>query len=272
MTVFDVETFRYFQLNYVTVLLAITLGATRTLGFTLSFVLLIWALPQVSILRISIALVLGLPVAYFEFVTITALLARLDWLDIGLCFLKEVVIGYSMGFLASIPFWALQFGGSIIDASRGESNPGSPDPSGGEIPTLARLYIVTGFLIFASIGGVWLMASTIYKSYAVWGITSNFPTFSPETVQTSLSLLDYILSVSVIVAAPLMFLMLATDFAVLLAAKMVKGLSPLETSNAIKGLLTLVTLPFMTMMIVQLFETNLLNNFNLINILKDVIK
>lgn len=264
MRLIDVDAISYLQANYLSVLLVSGLAMLRPLGLTFGFVGFLWALPQVTVLRTAIALVLVCPLIVAEFAAILAVVSTSSWLTIGALSIKELGVGYAIGFAASIPFWAVQFAGAIIDGSRGESNPGAPDPAGGEMTTLARFYIVVALLVFSASGGIWLLLSTLYKSYTVWSVTAFIPPLAPAAVATALDMLTHMIVLAIVIASPLALIMLASDFASIVAGKVFKGFNPLDASFGIKSIITVLTLPIMAMVLVHTFRDILVRDFDII--------
>ena len=261
----------FFQANYVSAMMIGSLTVMRPLGFTLSFICIVWALPQASIIRIAISFAIALPLMWSQYDKLIEQIQVLQWLDISVFFLKELVIGYSIGLLASIPFWIIQISGTIIDTYRGEINPGSQDPTGGEIPTLARLQLVSAFLIFFALGGMWFLIDVIYKSYEIWPLTSSIPQISAEAASVILKIFDTIIVMSLVIAAPIIFIMVAIDLAVILAGKIAKGFSPLDVSFALKNTITLLTLPLVVMVLTQYLEQDLLKDIAIFDLLRQVL-
>jgi len=86
---------------------------------------------------------------------------------IGL-FLKELIIGTALGFLATLPFLIAQMAGSLIDFQRGASSLQVTDPTTKtQTGAIGILYNYVLIAIFFSLGGPFLFFNGIATSYEV---------------------------------------------------------------------------------------------------------
>lgn len=266
----DPNTLEYAQSNPSTILLISSLASMRPLGMTLSFIAFAWVLPQANIIRTGIAFGIAIPVMWNEWGTLLNFVINGTYFSISSTFIKELAIGYVIGLLISVPFWIIQFAGSLVDAYRGESSAGFADPLGGEIPTIGRLYLVIAYLVFFAGGGVWFLVEMVYDSYTLWPIVSEIPNMSGDMVKIVLGIFDAIFVMALVLAAPILFVLLAIDFIVLFSGKIAKGFSPMDLSFTVKNLLTIVMLPIMAMILIQYIEQSLFKNIEVMSVLKNV--
>lgn len=83
-------------------------------------------------------------------------------------FIKEVFIGYIMGFLIQLPFNIAQMTGIVIDNQRGSSSLTGQDPSTGtQVSTMGVLYNSLLIIIFFSLNGPFIFFDALVKSFQI---------------------------------------------------------------------------------------------------------
>ncbi|NLV98041.1 MAG: type III secretion system export apparatus subunit SctT [Desulfovibrionales bacterium] len=94
----------------------------------------------------------------------------------GLIMLKEGLLGFFIGFLAGMLFWAVQSAGFFIDNQRGASMASGADPlSGLETSPLGSFLFQCAVFIFFTGGGFLAFLGLVYASYEVWPVFSLLP-------------------------------------------------------------------------------------------------
>ncbi len=249
----------------------IVLGMARPLGILFSFLPFLWSAAASPIVRTGVAFAVALPVIFLEANVMIAFALKASWVDIFVMNIKEFIIGFLMGLIASTPFWIVQFGGTIVDAYRGEFSPNEPDLTGGVVPTFARYQLVVAFLVFASMGGFWFLFQSLYKSYEIWKITELLPAIQENAVGLLLNLINHLMVMALIIALPILALMMAIDFITLMMAKMVKGMNAPDVSFILKNLIALICLPIFTILLIQFLKDVAFKDMNLIRKLEMVI-
>lgn len=79
---------------------------------------------------------------------------------------KELMIGFILGFLASIPFYMVQSSGILIDFQRGSSSMMQQDPSlQNQSSPLGIIFNNILIVIFFEIGGAFYFMSAVFKSF-----------------------------------------------------------------------------------------------------------
>ena len=216
--------------------------ALRPLGLVYGFVAFAWGLSRMRAARMAVAIALGLPMVVVNAPEIDALIAEggLRVLPIGV---KEVAIGYALGFFASLPIYALQFAGGITDAFRGEADSGLADPTGGTLQTFSLLYLVVGLSAFFALGGLWTLTETLYRTYAVWPLGRLAPPLAADAPARVSEMMAAMLALTVRLAVPLLALLVALEFAVAVAARMAQRYGLQGLAFPVKNLAAMATLP-----------------------------
>ena len=122
--------------------------------------------------------------------------------------LREVVVGFVIGFFAAIPFWVAENIGNVIDNQRGATMGEVYSPlSGAQVSTTGIFFTQVVSTIFFVSGAVFLLLAAIYKSYALWPMFGGFVEFAPNAPEQMLGSLDGIMRSAVIISAPVIILM-----------------------------------------------------------------
>lgn len=217
--------------------------ALRPLGLLYGFVAFTWGMGQGRVIRVSVAVALGLPTLLADAAQIDALLERGRDLGVLVIGVKEVAIGYALGLFASLPIFALQFAGAVTDAFRGESDGGITDPTGGTMQTFSSLYLVIGLSAFFALGGLWTLTEVLYDTHAVWPMDRMTPPFAGDAALRVSQVLAEMLALTVRVAVPLLVLLAAIELTVAVAARIAKRFGLGEMAFPVKNLAALATLP-----------------------------
>ncbi len=139
-----------------------------------------------------------------------------DLAYIGLL-LKELAIGFFLGFLASAPFYIAQTTGSLIDHSRGASSLQVTDPTT-QVQTgpIGVLYNYVLLAIFFSLGGPFLFFNAVADSYQLIPVDGliSMTFFNPQIAfwKMIFSLLQKIMNLAIQLSAPALIGILLTDF------------------------------------------------------------
>lgn len=228
----------------------------RCFGLTWGFFAFEWALGPSVMLRSAISAAISLPVLAIYIDDIAAFSQTAGPLEIFLAAPKEFLLGFGLGFLASTPFRALQYAGAVTDGFRGESDSGLTDPSSSPLQTFSVLYLVVGFYVFFSIGGLWKLVEKFYATFQVWPIDLNYPPLSPDAVVLVIDWLQRGLELAIVICAPLLILLFSIDFILMIATKLGRKFNLYDLSFLAKNLITLVTLPLTAMLIIRVANTH----------------
>lgn len=166
------------------------------------------------------------------------------WLD-GLAILfKEIFIGLLIGFGVAIPFWVIDSTGFFIDNQRGTTMASSIDPmTGSQSSPLGVLMTQVLAVLFFVGGGLLVFLGALYESYRLWPVFSFFPRVDAAAIPWLLSLLDHFMSLTVMLAAPVIIAMFMAEFALGLISRFAPQMNVFSLAMPIKsavGMLILV--------------------------------
>ena len=150
--------------------------------------------------------------------------------------LKEFAVGFLIGTLLSIPFWAVQAVGEVVDAQQGIAG-GVDDPTTKtQGSAFGAFLLFTAIVLFVSAGGFGVVAQTLYESYAVWPLTLWLPPLSLAGFVGLASLLDDILRFALLVGAPFLVAFFLLDVGGGLLSRFAPSVSAFALLPVAKGL------------------------------------
>jgi type III secretion protein SpaR/YscT/HrcT len=140
-------------------------------------------------------------------------------------FLKELLIGTVLGFLAAMPFFIAQMSGSLIDFQRGASSLQVTDPTTkSQTGSVGILYNYVLIALFFSLGGPFYFFNGLATSYEVIPVdgvfTSGFFDLSTPFWKLVLGLAGAAFSLSIQLAAPSLISLLLMDLFLGIANRM----------------------------------------------------
>ncbi|WDE09327.1 type III secretion system export apparatus subunit SctT [Thalassomonas viridans] len=132
---------------------------------------------------------------------------------VGSLLIKEGFLGIIIGFSVAILFWAVESVGFFIDNQRGATMASSLNPLSGSQTSPLGILLAQGLnTLFFSGGGILLFLGALYQSYLMWPIGEFTPNFSPAYVSYFLHLLDLLMNLMMLVAAPIVIAMFFSEF------------------------------------------------------------
>jgi type III secretion protein T len=209
-----------------------------------------------GILRGATALALALPVVPM----LVAALAgeRLTITIVAALLFKEVIIGVVIGLVLGVPIWAAEAAGDVLDLQRGSNAAGLMDPLAtveeGITGTLFGLVMVA--LYFGS-GGLRLTLRTVYDSYAIWPAAAVFPTLTPAASQFFIRLLDNIVTMGLVLVAPIMIFLLLSDLLLGLVSRAAPHLNVFALVLSVKNLVFALLLGLYCAFLIKYMGTDL---------------
>ena len=165
---------------------------------------------------------------------------------IGIIFvilLKEAMIGMFLGFLATIPLWAMEAAGFFIDNQRGASMASSLNPMSGSESSPMGILFSQAFAAVYLISGVFLiLIKGIFFSYQAWPVFSFFPELNMAATAFFLSQFDLIITLAVWLAAPIIICMFITEFGIALISRSAPQLNVFILAMPIKSAIAVAIL------------------------------
>lgn len=171
----------------------------------------------------------------------------------------EVAIGFTIGFVCSLLFLAIQSAGELIDTQMGLSVASSLDPVfGAQISVIGRLTFMTALTVFLLFDGHHLILSALNQSFTVIpaGQAPNFA--SPDLMMQMMSLGSTLWLTAVKLATPIILLIFLTDFAFGIVSRVAPQVNVFQLGFQLKPVVGLfgisLVAPFLIRYISKLIE------------------
>ncbi len=132
--------------------------------------------------------------------------------DVWACLLiaiKEVMIGFLIGFFSAIPFWIAENIGNFIDNQRGATMGEVYSPMNGSQVSSTGLFFsqIVATLFFVG-GAIFLLLTAIYASFSIWPVFGEgWFSMTKEAPTVALGAVDGLVRTTVIISAPVIIIM-----------------------------------------------------------------
>ncbi|HCH3862120.1 TPA: SctT family type III secretion system export apparatus subunit VscT [Vibrio parahaemolyticus] len=156
---------------------------------------------------------------------------------------KEVLLGMLIGFVAAIPFWAIEATGFLVDNQRGAAMASMFNPTlGSQSTPTAVLLTQTLITLFFSGGGFVAFIYALFKSYTTWPILGFFPMVTDAWVSFFYDQFKQLMWVGVLMSAPLVLAMFLAEFGLALISRFAPQLNVFFLAMPIKSAIASVLL------------------------------
>ncbi|MGD1392772.1 type III secretion system export apparatus subunit SctT [Vibrio harveyi] len=156
---------------------------------------------------------------------------------------KEVLLGLLIGFVAALPFWAIEAAGFLVDNQRGAAMASMFNPTlGSQSTPTAVLLTQTLITLFFSGGGFVAFIYALFNSYASWPVISFFPSVTEEWVHFFYAQFEQLMWLGVLMSAPLVLAMFLAEFGLALISRFAPQLNVFFLAMPIKSAIASVLL------------------------------
>jgi type III secretion protein T len=209
-----------------------------------------------GILRSATALVLALPLVPMMGAAIAG--ERLTVTIVAGLLFKEVVVGLAIGLVLGVPVWAAEAAGDIIDLQRGAGSASLMDPLSVDTESITATLFGLGMVaLYFGSGGLYLTLRTVYDSYAIWPVANMFPIFTPAATELFVRLLDNVITMGLVLVAPIVVFMLLSDLLLGLVSRAAPHLNVFALSLSVKNLVFALLLAFYCAFLIRYMKTDL---------------
>lgn len=166
-------------------------------------------------------------------------LPALDGLAFFGLVLREAGIGVLLGCLLCWPFWVLHAMGNLIDNQRGAMLSSTVDPANGvDTSELANFLQLFAAVVYLEGGGMLLMLETVGHSYRICTPATGCEVHLPAV----LSLLDVLVSKTLVISAPVVATLLVSEALLGLLSRYAPQMNAFSVSLTVKSLVAIVVL------------------------------
>ena len=198
-------------------------------------------------LALTIIVVVVQPPADFEG------LGTAEWISL---FVKEALIGVSIGVFFGIFLWAFEAAGTVVDMQIGSSFALFFDPIvGNEVTLIGQFLQRWSSYLFVAAGGLLLVTGTLVESFAVWPVTRPVESFRMASAALFEAELSRFMSLTVRIAGPIMAALLVVDISMGLINRFAQQFNVFFLSTSVKSmagvLMLLLMLPYLATLLLD---------------------
>lgn len=175
----------------------------------------------------------------------------LSGLGLALLVMKEAGLGFVLGFVLALPFWAFEAAGFFIDNQRGASIAATLNPlTGNDSSPLGQLFN-QAFIVFVLVSGAFgLLLQALFQSFALWPVLHWSPAFAADGPVLWLGQLDALVRTAVLWSAPVILAMFLAELGLALVSRFAPQLQVFFLAMPIKsGLAMLVLAVYMAVLL-----------------------
>ena len=191
----------------------------------------------------------------YPIVSPTLDVSQLSGIQILGVLVKEIVLGFLIGFMAAKLFWIAMSVGFFIDNHRGASMASVFDPTAGEQTSPIGEFMQHAMIaLFYASGGFLLFLGGLFESYLVWPIESFTPTFTEAFPGFFLEVVDDLMRTVVVLAAPVIITMFLATFGLGLMNRFAPQLNVFFLAMPVKSLIAMIVLVLYLPILLTLFK------------------
>lgn len=209
-----------------------------------------------GILRAATALALALPLVPMIVEALAG--QRLTVTTVAALLFKEVMIGLMIGLVLGVPIWAAEAAGDVLDLQRGSTAASLLDPAAAtEESITGTLFGLVMVALYFGSGGLPLTMRTVYDSYGIWPVADVLPSLSPASSQFFVGLLDHVVTMGLVLVAPIVVFLLLTDLLLALVSRAAPHLNVFALMLSVKNLVFALLLVLYCAFLIKYMGTDL---------------
>jgi type III secretion protein T len=167
-------------------------------------------------------------------------------------FLKEALIGASIGLFFAVFLYAMEVAGQIVDNVSGRSFATVVDPLGGHQTSLTGTLLgrLSQF-VFMFGGGLTLLVGALIQSYAVWPMDAALPSLRAAGAGLFAGQFQSLMTTAVLFAGPVLVVLFAVDLSLGLVNRFAQQLNVFSLSMSIKAWLSVLVVMMLVPMVAE---------------------
>ena len=194
-----------------------------------------------GMLRFSIAAALG-ALAAPQLIPVVNVM-DISMVELLMLIMKEAFVGFVMGYLIAIPFWAFEAVGFLVDNQRGASVAATLNPLTGNDSSPLGILFNQAFIVFFFIsGGFTLMLGVLYDSFSLWGVLTWYPELRADTMPLMLEQLNKVARLALLLGSPVIVAMFLAEVGLALISRLVPQLQVFFLAMPIKSAIAMLVL------------------------------
>lgn len=209
--------------------------------------------------QVKVGLAFAISILLFPLHAEKFLLPR-DLIEFTIIAAQEIMLGLMLGFVADLIFLALHMAGEFISIQMGLSMSSILDPmTGVQVQAMGQIYFYLGLLIFLSLNVHHLLILAVNHSFDVLPLGHFFDLSKIGVLSERILLLTgEMLTLSLLVAAPVMGVLLVTEVGLAFMSKVMPQMNVFMVAMPLKigiGLTTLaICVPYISDLLIARFD------------------
>lgn len=185
-------------------------------------------------------------------------------------FMKELLLGYFLGFLIWLSVRGLELAGSILDVQRGTLDSEDFNVIFSAQATPTALFLSQVFMgFFFAAGGFLMVLSMLYESITLWPVNAPFPVISQHTPLLFIRFAGGIFFTAIAIILPISGFMFLADIMIAFLARSAPSLNALTFGMPVKSaILLLLLIPYVGILYPKIIETFVEANHFIIGVFK----
>jgi type III secretion protein T len=180
-------------------------------------------------------------------------------------FVKEALLGLTIGVLFGVYLWAFDTAGQIIDNQIGTATAQVQDPLTGNQTTLIGAFLARlANYVFVSAGGLLLLNGVLFESYIMWPIENRLPELKLDGLSVLGDEFYYFLKLTLLIASPMLVVILMVDSMMGLVNRYAQQFNVFFLSMSLKMLAAIVMLFITITSLIQLLINELHNRSEMV--------
>ena len=197
----------------------------------------------------------------------------IDSLNIAFIIIKETAIGFMIGYLISIPFWAISTAGFWVDLQSGKMSAQQfSNVLGDTTSPLGNLLAKLAVTLLFTTGGFLIIIELLLKSYQLWPVDTFLPSMDIEDAGVFLSQFSLIFTVGVMIAGPIVATMFIVEIGAAIITRYVPSLNIFILLMPIKAGIAALLLVYYITYISRYLRDSYLNYGDTLSVLDGIFK
>jgi type III secretion protein T len=156
---------------------------------------------------------------------------------------KEGFVGFVLGYLMALPFWAMEAMGFFVDNQRGAGITASLNPlTGNDSSPLGGLFHQAFIVYFLISGGMAVVLGVLYDSYVLWDIIAWTPALRAASMPWFIAQMGHMVELALLLSAPIIIVMMLAEAGLALVGRFIPQLQVFFIAMPIKSALAMLVL------------------------------
>ena len=175
--------------------------------------------------------------------------------------LKEIFVGFLLGLVVSLPIFAMQMAGGVLDMQRGAMMANETANTGTEATVLGGFFAMM-MITYMLLSGAFLMLLDGYvQSLLIWPPLELLPALPTADAGRIFGFLDTMMGAAILIASPIIIAMLVAEVGLAITTRFAPGINVFILALGIKSIVIFLVMP-LYMIVLGDHMDSLLARFN----------